>query len=55
MLIGECKRNQSKYNENTLVTKSQSLIAKMNLHKYEITYRGFSLDNLEAVMEEFAP
>ncbi|MFS1430456.1 ATP-binding protein [Vibrio splendidus] len=55
VLIGECKRNQSKYNENTLVTKSQSLIAKMNLHKYEITYRGFSLDNLEAVMEEFAP
>lgn len=55
VLIAECKRQQSKYNETALIAKSQSLISKMKLQKYEITYRGFSLDNLEEVMEEFMP
>lgn len=53
VLIGEVKRNHSKYNENKLIQKAQSLISKMNLHKYTIIYRGFSLDNLEDVMLEF--
>ena len=55
VLIAEVKRNQSKYNENKLIAKAQSLIAKMKLDQHSISYRGFSLDNLEAVMEEFKP
>lgn len=54
-LIAECKRQQSHYDETTLIAKSQSLISKMKLQEYEITYRGFSLNNLEEVMEEFMP
>jgi hypothetical protein len=53
VLIAECKRQQSKYDETRLIAKSQSLISKMKLQKYQITYRGFSLDNLEDVMKEF--
>ncbi|EGQ9284260.1 AAA family ATPase [Vibrio parahaemolyticus] len=55
VLIAECKRQQSRYDEAGLVAKSQSLISKMKLHNYEIMYRGFSLDNLDDVMKEFAP
>lgn len=54
VLIAEVKRNQDRYNENKLVEKAQELIRKMNLHGYEISYRGFSLDNLLEVMDEFA-
>ncbi|MCG3884418.1 AAA family ATPase [Photobacterium leiognathi] len=54
-LIVECKRQQSKYDENKLINKSQSLIQKMKLQRYNIEYRGFSLDNINEVMQEFAP
>jgi AAA+ ATPase superfamily predicted ATPase len=54
-LIAEVKRNYDKYNQNKLVAKAQSLIAKMKIESYEISYRGFSLDNLESVMQEFKP
>lgn len=54
VLIAEVKRNQDRYNENKLIDKAQELIRKMNLHGYEISYRGFSLDNLEHVMDEFS-
>lgn len=55
VLIAEVKRNANKYDVNTLIAKSHSLITKMKLSTYNITYRGFSLDNLDAVMTEFAP
>jgi len=53
VLIAEVKRQQAKYNPNILIAKAQPLLARMNLHRHEITYRGFSLDNLEDVMTEF--
>lgn len=55
VLIAEVKRNPGKYDENKLVAKAQGLISKMKLTKYKISYRGFSLDNLDEVMKEFTP
>ncbi|AWB66275.1 ATPase [Saccharobesus litoralis] len=55
VLIAEVKRNQSKYDEAKLIGKAQGLLAKMNLSEHKVSYRGFSLDNLEQVMEEFKP
>lgn len=54
VLIAEVKRNHNKYNQNVLIAKAQSLISKMKLQKYNVIYRGFSLDNLEEVMQEFS-
>ncbi|MEZ8062068.1 MULTISPECIES: ATP-binding protein [Vibrio] len=55
VLIAECQRQQSIYDEAMLIAKSQSLISKMSLQHYKMTYRGVSLDNLEELMEEFTP
>ncbi|RLV58307.1 ATP-binding protein [Parashewanella curva] len=53
ILIVEVKRNQQKYKEAKLIEKSHDLLKKLKLKNYEITYRGFSLDNLIEVMDEF--
>ncbi|MDA9557674.1 ATP-binding protein [Vibrio sp.] len=53
IVIAEVKRQQKRYSELKLREKSQSLLKKLNLKGYEVQYRGFSLDNLVKVMEEY--
>ena len=53
VLIVEVKRQQKKYNETKLIEKSHSLLKKLKLNGYNVTYRGFSLDNLVEIMDEF--
>ncbi|MEZ9468047.1 ATP-binding protein [Vibrio breoganii] len=53
VLIAEVKRQQKRYSEIKLIEKSHGLLKKLNLKGYEIEYRGFSLDNLVEVMEEY--
>ncbi|WP_241903978.1 DUF234 domain-containing protein, partial [Vibrio breoganii] len=53
VLIAEVKRQQKRYSETKLIEKSHGLLKKLNLKGYEIEYRGFSLDNLVEVMEEY--
>ncbi len=53
VLIVEVKRQQKKYNETKLIEKSHGLLKKLKLSGYNVTYRGFSLDNLVEVMDEF--
>lgn len=53
ILIAEVKRRQKRYSEAKLIEKSHHLLKKLNLKGYNIVYRGFSLDNLTDVMDEF--
>jgi len=53
ILIAEVKRRQKRYSEAKLIEKSHSLLKKLNLNGYKIVYRGFSLDNLVDVMDEY--
>ncbi|MCE2570658.1 ATP-binding protein [Motilimonas eburnea] len=53
VLIAEVKRQQKRYSETKLIEKSHQLLQKMNLKGYQLEYRGFSLDNLVTVMEEY--
>ena len=54
ILIVEVKRQSKKYSEPKLIMKSKSLIEKLNKKGYDISYRGFSLDNLDDVLLEFS-
>ncbi|MCL9783371.1 ATP-binding protein [Vibrio sp. S4M6] len=55
ILVVEVKRQQKRYNEARLVEKSHGLLKKLNYKGYHVEYRGFSLDNLVDVMNEFLP
>lgn len=54
ILIAEVKRQYKRYSETKLIMKSKSLLQYLNKNGYEISYRGFSLDNLDAVMLEYS-
>lgn len=53
ILIAEVKRQQRRYSESRLIEKSHSLLSKLKLKDYDIEFRGFSLDNLVEVMEQY--
>ncbi|TKF23421.1 ATP-binding protein [Vibrio genomosp. F6] len=53
ILIAEVKRQQKRYSKVKLIEKSHGLLNKLNLKGYDIEYRGFSLDNLVEIMEEY--
>lgn len=53
ILIVEVKRQYKKYSEARLILKSKSLLQNLNKKNYTVLYRGFSLDNLDEVEEEF--
>lgn len=55
ILIAEVKRRQKRYSEAALIEKSYDLLNKLNLKGYHVSYRGFSLDNLSDVMDEYLP
>ncbi|MCU7995591.1 DUF234 domain-containing protein [Shewanella glacialipiscicola] len=53
ILIAEVKRKQKRYSEAKLIEKSVNLLQKLNVNNYSVEYRGFSLDNLIEVMDEY--
>ena len=53
VLIAEVKRQYKKYSEPKLILKSKSLIQNLNKKGYRVSYRGFSLDNLDDIQNEF--
>ncbi|MGI1989287.1 DUF234 domain-containing protein [Shewanella glacialipiscicola] len=53
ILIAEVKRKQKLYSEAKLIEKSVNLLQKLNVNNYSVEYRGFSLDNLIEVMDEY--
>lgn len=53
ILIAEVKRQQKNYSKAKLIEKSQSLLKNLKLKNYDVTYEGFSLDNLVEVMDLF--
>ena len=54
ILIAEVKRQAKRYSETKLIMKSASLLEKLKATDYQVEYRCFSLENLEAVLHEFA-
>lgn len=54
ILIAEVKRQSRKYSETKLIMKSKSLLQQLNRLSYDVTYRGFTLDNLDEVVSEYA-
>ena len=54
VLIAEVKRQTKKYSEPKLIMKSKSLLQRLNKKGYEISYQGFSLDNLDDVMSFYS-
>ncbi|OUX88026.1 MAG: ATPase [Pseudoalteromonas sp. TMED43] len=53
ILIAEVKRQYKKYSEPKLILKSKSLLQNLNKMGYKVSYRGFSLDNLDDIQNEF--
>lgn len=53
ILIAEVKRQYKKYCEPKLILKSKSLLQNLNKKGYKVSYRGFSLDNLDDIQNEF--
>jgi AAA+ ATPase superfamily predicted ATPase len=53
VLIAEVKRQYKKYSEPKLILKSKSLLQNLNKKGYRVSYRGFSLDNLDDIQNEF--
>ncbi len=53
ILIAEVKRQYKKYSEPKLILKSKSLLQNLNKKGYTVSYRGFSLDNLDDIQNEF--
>ncbi|WP_377110275.1 ATP-binding protein [Pseudoalteromonas sp. R86517] len=53
ILIAEVKRQYKKYSEPKLILKSKSLLQNLNKKGYRVSYRGFSLDNLDDIQNEF--
>ena len=53
ILIAEVKRQYKKYSEPKLILKSKSLLQNLNKKGYKVSYRGFSLDNLDDIQNEF--
>ena len=53
VLIAEVKRQYKKYSEPKLILKSKSLLQNLNKKGYRVSYRGFSLDNLDDIQSEF--
>ncbi|MDC9526829.1 DUF234 domain-containing protein [Pseudoalteromonas sp. Angola-30] len=53
ILIAEVKRQYKKYSESKLILKSKSLLQNLNKKGYRVSYRGFSLDNLDDIQNEF--
>lgn len=53
ILIAEVKRQSRKYSEAKLIMKSKSLLQQLNRHSYDVSYRGFTLDNLDDVLAEY--
>lgn len=54
ILMVEVKRQAKKYQPNQLLVKSAHVLNKLNLKKYQVELRCFSLDTLDEVMAEFA-
>ncbi|MDP5131972.1 MAG: AAA family ATPase [Paraglaciecola sp.] len=54
ILIAEVKRQSRKYSETKLIMKSKSLLQQLNRQSYEVSFRGFTLDNLDEVLTEYA-
>lgn len=54
ILIAEVKRQSKKYSEAKLIMKSKRLLQHLNKPGHGISYRGFTLDNLDAVLLEYA-
>jgi len=54
ILIAEVKRQSRNYSETKLIMKSKSLLQQLNRHSYDVSYRGFTLDNLDNVLAEYA-
>lgn len=53
ILIAEVKRQYKRYSETKLILKSKSLLQNLNKKGYRVSYRGFSLDNLDEIQNEF--
>lgn len=54
IVIAEVKRQSKRYDEPKLIMKSKSLLQKLHTNGYDISYHGFSLDNLDDVLFEFS-
>lgn len=54
ILIAEVKRRYKRYSEAKLIMKSKSLLQSLNKKGYEVSFRGFALDNLDEILLEFS-